>query len=61
MTEFQYAGVTSERKPCQGSVRAPDADTARLRQFVPDIEAVPLRDGLAATVDWYRTLPDYRG
>ena len=31
MTEFQYAGVTSEGKPCQGSVRAPDADTARLR------------------------------
>ena len=27
----------------------------------PDIEAVQLRDGLAATVDWYRTLPDHRG
>ena len=36
------------------------ADNARLRRFFPDIEAVLLRDGLAATVDWYRTLPDYR-
>lgn len=31
MTDFQYAGVSSDGKPCQGSVRAPDADTARLR------------------------------
>ncbi|QNP58856.1 type II secretion system F family protein [Paenacidovorax monticola] len=31
MTEFQYAGTTSDGKPCQGSVRAPNAETARLR------------------------------
>ncbi|MCW5222514.1 type II secretion system F family protein [Verminephrobacter aporrectodeae subsp. tuberculatae] len=31
MIDFQYAGLTADGKPCQGSVRAPDAQTARLR------------------------------
>lgn len=31
MTEFQYAGTTPEGKPCQGSIRAPDEQAARLR------------------------------
>lgn len=31
MTEFQYAGTTADGKPCQGSIRAPDEQAARLR------------------------------
>lgn len=31
MISFQYAGVTSDGKPCQGVVRAPDASAARLQ------------------------------
>jgi len=35
------------------------ADNARLRALFPDVDAVALRDGLHATVDWFRSLPDY--
>jgi len=43
-----------------GDVRAGDvphsqADIARLRALFPDVEPVPLRAGLEATVDWFRT------
>ncbi|HQQ70562.1 MAG TPA: type II secretion system F family protein [Alicycliphilus sp.] len=31
MTEFQYAGTAPDGKPCQGSIRAPDEQAARLR------------------------------
>jgi len=41
MIDFQYAGVNSDGKPCQGSVRAVDADTARLRLIGQGI--TPLR------------------
>ena len=56
---FAPAVQHTETRP--GDVRDSQADNARLRRFFPDIEAVQLRDGLAATVDWYRTLPDHRG
>lgn len=48
MTDFQYDGVTSEGKPCQGSVRAPNVDTARLRLIGQGITPVRLMGGEAA-------------
>ena len=39
-----------------GDVRHSQADSARLRALFPDIEPVPLEDGLAATVEWMRTV-----
>ena len=47
MTDFQYDGVTSEGKPCQGSVRAPNMDTARLRLIGQGITPVRLTGGEA--------------
>lgn len=37
-----------------GDVRHSQADDARLRSFLPDVEPVPLVDGLRATVNWMR-------
>jgi UDP-glucose 4-epimerase len=36
-----------------GDVRHSQADGQRLRRLFPDVEAVPLRDGLAATIEWF--------
>jgi UDP-glucose 4-epimerase len=41
--------------PREGDVRHSQADNARLRALFPDVEPVPLDDGLAATVDWFRS------
>jgi UDP-glucose 4-epimerase len=38
-----------------GDVPHSQADTARLRSLFPDVEPVPLRAGLEATVDWFRS------
>ncbi len=46
-------------EPRAGDVRDSQADNARLRALFPDVDAVPLPEGLQATVDWFRTLPDY--
>ncbi len=43
-----------------GDVRDSQADNDRLRSHFPGVEPVPLREGLAETVDWFRSLPDYR-
>jgi len=40
--------------PRAGDVRDSQADQARLRSLFPDVEPVPLEDGLRATVDWWR-------
>lgn len=45
--------------PRAGDVRHSQADTGRLRALFPDIEPVPLADGLAETVEWFRDLPRY--
>ena len=47
--------------PRAGDVRDSQADNSRLRAHFPDVAPVPLREGLRATVDWFRTLPDYTG
>jgi UDP-glucose 4-epimerase len=45
--------------PRAGDVRHSQAATDRLRGLFPDVEPVPLTDGLAATVSWFRGLPGY--
>ena len=40
-----------------GDVRASQADQSQLRQLFPDAEPVELRQGLEATVDWFRSRP----
>ncbi|MGI5951074.1 MAG: NAD-dependent epimerase/dehydratase family protein [Brooklawnia sp.] len=47
--------------PRAGDVRDSQADNSRLRAHFPQVEAVPLHDGLTATIDWFRTLPEYQG
>lgn len=42
-----------------GDVRDSQADNSRLLSHFPDVQPVPLREGLQATVDWFRTLPDH--
>ncbi|MBB1501272.1 NAD-dependent epimerase/dehydratase family protein [Propioniciclava sp. MC1683] len=46
--------------PRAGDVRDSQADNSRLRALFPDVEPVPLEEGVRATVDWFRTLPHYR-
>lgn len=41
--------------PRPGDVRDSQADDTRLRELFPDAAPVAFRDGLAATVDWWRT------
>lgn len=41
-------------EPRPGDVRDSQADDSRLRALLPDLEPVPLRVGLAQTVEWYR-------
>jgi UDP-glucose 4-epimerase len=43
--------------PRPGDVRHSQADQTRLRSLFPDLEPVGLDEGLAATVDWFRSLP----
>jgi UDP-glucose 4-epimerase len=47
-------------EPRAGDVRDSQADNARLRHHFPDVSPCHLREGLQATVDWFRTLPEYR-
>jgi UDP-glucose 4-epimerase len=42
--------------PRRGDIRDSQADVSTLRRLFPDVEAVPLADGLAQTVAWYRTI-----
>jgi len=49
MTEFHYAGTAADGKPCQGSVRAPHAEAARLRLLSQGITPIRLdTEGSAA-------------
>ena len=48
MIDFQYAGTATDGKPCQGSIRAPSAEAARLRLIGQGITPVSLQGGDAA-------------
>jgi UDP-glucose 4-epimerase len=41
--------------PRAGDVRHSQADSSSLRKLFPDVQAVPLRDGLEHTVAWFRS------
>jgi UDP-glucose 4-epimerase len=45
--------------PRPGDVPHSQADSSRLRSLFPDVAPVDLDEGLAATVDWFRTLDGY--
>ncbi len=52
MIDFQYAGTAIDGKPCQGSIRAPNAEAARLRLIGQGITPVRISgDEGAAAVD----------
>ena len=38
-----------------GDVKASQADNGRVRELFPTVDPVPLHDGLAATIDWFRS------
>jgi UDP-glucose 4-epimerase len=40
-------------EPRPGDVRHSQADSTHLMELFPDVDAVPLRDGLAQTVEWF--------
>lgn len=46
--------------PRAGDVRDSQADNSRLRALFPDVEPVPLVEGVRATVEWFRALPEYQ-
>lgn len=46
-------------QPRAGDVRDSQAAGDLLRELFPDVLQVPLEEGLAKTVSWFRTLPDY--
>jgi UDP-glucose 4-epimerase len=47
--------VERDHQPTRaGDVRDSQADDTLLRSLFPDVTAVPLRDGIQATVDWFR-------
>ncbi|GAA3455361.1 NAD-dependent epimerase/dehydratase family protein [Dactylosporangium matsuzakiense] len=53
--------IELEHQPSRpGDARDTQADTARLRELFPDVEAVPMEAGLAATAEWVRARPAYR-
>lgn len=54
-----FRPMVEHTDPRAGDVRDSQADNSRLLAHFPDVEAVPLTDGLQATVDWFRTLPAY--
>lgn len=57
MTEFQYAGTTADGKSCQGSIRAPNAEAARMRLLGQGITPVRLADGSEAAAQDAATGP----
>lgn len=56
-----FAPEVAHTEPRAGDVRDSQADNARLCAHFPDVQAVPLAEGVRATVDWFRTLPAYAG
>ena len=49
MIEFQYDGIASDGKPCQGTVRAQNVEAARLRLIGQGVTPVCIADGSTAT------------
>lgn len=45
--------------PRAGDVRDSQADNTRLKTLFPDVKPTILNQGVAATVEWFRSLPQY--
>lgn len=56
-----FTPTVENTEPRVGDVRDSQAANARLRALFPDVEPVPLDQGLTETVAWFRTLPEYQG
>ena len=39
-----------------GDVKASQADNSRVRELIPSVDPVPLDDGLAATIGWFKSV-----
>lgn len=48
-------------EPRTGDVRASQADNSRVKQLFPEVRPVELRDGLAATINWFRSMKEEGG
>lgn len=53
--ELGYPLEIEHRPERVGDVKASQADSSLLRELFPTIDPKPLNDGLAATVDWFRS------
>lgn len=54
--------IEREHQPSRpGDVPHSQADSSRLRATFPDLEPVPIEEGLNATVEWFRSLPGRSG
>ena len=51
MIDFQYAGTATDGKPCQGSIRAPNVEAARLRLIGQGITPVSISGLDGATLE----------
>lgn len=44
--------------PRVGDVRASQADNTRVRELFPDVTPIPLEQGFAATLEWFRSMEE---
>jgi UDP-glucose 4-epimerase len=56
---FGHPLARDHRPPRRGDVRHSQASTSRLSALLPELAPVDFRDGLRATLDWFRTLEVY--
>ncbi|MFP5415737.1 MAG: NAD-dependent epimerase/dehydratase family protein [Actinomycetes bacterium] len=54
-----FSPEVDHTEPRAGDVRDSQADNARLLALFPDVQPVPLVEGIQNTVDWFRALPEY--
>lgn len=47
--------------PRTGDVRASQADGIRIKELFPNVQPVPLEDGLATTIKWFRSIKGSEG
>lgn len=52
---FGHSLAVEHLDPRPGDVRDTQSDTSRLRALFPDAQPTSLRDGLAQTIDWFRS------
>ena len=50
-------GEVKHAEPRKGDIRHSSADPTRLRSLFPEAAPVPLREGIASTVAWWRDRP----